>query len=263
MVAPSDIANRALSEIGSRTLISSFTESSPAAAQCRLQYDAVREQVLRAAPWGFTRKTVTLTTLGQLLTTPPGSPYPWLNQYLYPPDCIKFRYILVNPAAFVTTTNVPDVSVARPLFVPWTMPNRAWRFTVAMDDSTTPPRRVLLSNVPSAIGVYTANVEDPDLWDPLFTDAFVMALANKLVIPLSGNVQMKQQYAQLAEQAILKARVADANEALPRADVTVDWMVTRGIGYGGFNGVGAGVGYGVYDGWGQCYSGYDDVSWSM
>ncbi len=261
MVAPVDIVNRALSEIGARTLISDLNEASPAGAQARLQYNATREQVLRAAHWGFARKTVTLTNLGQLLDTPPGSPYPWLEQYLYPPDCIKFRYVLAPPCPVVSDTSpAPDVSVQNPLFIPWTMPRRDWRYVVAVDDSTTPARRVLLSNVPQAIGVYTANIQDPDLWDPLFTNALVMALANKFVQPLSGNVGLKTSYAQLAEAALTSARVADGNEAVPSTDHVVDWIAARGV-YGSWAG-GEYVQGGGGLGWGQWNAQWDGMGWA-
>lgn len=262
MTAPVDIVNRALSEIGARTLISSLAEASPAGAQATLQYNSTRQQVLRAAHWGFARKMVTLTTLGLLTDTPPGSPYPWLDQYLYPPDCLKFRYVLAPPIPAIGSASAPNVSVQNPLFIPWGMPRRDWRYVVAVDDSTTPARRVILSNVTQAIGVYTADVEDPDLWDPLFTNALVMALANKFVQPLTGNVALKASYAQLAEAALTSARVADGNEAVPSTDHVVDWMAVRTVPNSYNTAWFAGGGGGFGSGWGQWYAGWDSIGWA-
>ncbi len=71
-----DICNRALSEMGKSIVINSLDDPTPAATQCKLHYTAIRQQLLRAAPWGFARKTVTLSQLGTLTENPPTSPYP-------------------------------------------------------------------------------------------------------------------------------------------------------------------------------------------
>lgn len=251
------ICNRALSEMGKSILITSLDDPGVAAAQCKLHYDSLRQQLLRMAPWGFARKTVTLTLLGQLTDTPPASPYPYLEKYLYPPDCLKFRYILAPPFPPADPSVAPDVSVQNVWYFPWCAPRRDWRFVVEMDDTTSPARRVLLSNVTQALGVYTADVTDPTLFDPLFQDALVGMLAAKLVIPLSGNVGMKQSFVALAKDSILQARVADGNEAVPSSDHTVDWMATRGLTIGEWN---SGPGGST---WGSWYDGYDNASWGM
>lgn len=257
MTADVDICNRALGEIGARLVINSLTETSPAAVQCRLQYNPLREQLLRTAPWGFARKTLALTTLGLLTDSPPASPYPWLAKYAYPADCLKVRYILPPPYGLASDLNgEPDVSSG--LVVPWCAPSRQWRYLPAYDDTVSPPRKVLLANVQSALCVYTVNVTDPDLFDALFTNALVMALANKLVIPLSGNVGMKQGYAALAEQAILQARAVDGNEAIPTSDHVVDWMAVREASWYPNWGVG-GDSFALGSWWG----GYENMSWGM
>lgn len=261
MVAPVDIVNQALSEIGSRTLVSSLLEASPAAAQARLQYQPLRQQVLRAAPWGFARKTLSLTSAGLLTDTPPASPFPWLDKYIYPPDCLKMRYILPPPVLPVVEGSAPDVSDGTVWPAPWCGPSRQWRYVISYDDTVSPPRRVVLANILQAIGVYTVDVEDPDLWDPLFRNALVMALASKLVIPLTGNVGMKQSYAQLAEVSLTQARAVDGNESVPTTDHVVDWIATRGVGLGsGWSGLN---GSGAFPLWGQYFSGDEPMNWGM
>lgn len=254
MTSPTDVCNRALSEIGARTIISDLNEVSPAGVQCKLQYDTMRQQLLRAAPWGFARKTVVLSTLGLATDTPPAAPYPWLAKYLYPTDCLKMRYILPPPIPPIDPTTVPDVSVQNLFAVPWCMPSREWRYLVSLDDTVSPARRVIVANIIQALAVYTANVTDPDLFDPLFENALVMALANKLVIPLSGNVAMKASYAQLAQAAITDARVADGNEAVPSTDHTPDWIAGRFAGGYPFTGT---------QSLGDWYGGWDNIAWGM
>ncbi len=251
------ICNRALSEIGTRSTISSFDDDSTEAQQCGLWYDNTKTDLLRAAPWGFARRQIALTLLAQY--NDPTVPFPWLYKYAYPEDCIKFRYLLPPPLLGEDSVVAPQVGVGPQGPYNW-RPSRQYRFLVNMDvnEDTGEETKVLLSNVPQAIGVYTRNVQNPDLFDSLFNSALSSALSYALVIPLSGNVGMRQDMRKSAEDAILQARVADGNEAIPTSDHVVDWMAARNVGT---------YGYGNYDsfgdcGWGEWYSGFDN-SWGM
>jgi hypothetical protein len=92
MSSPIDICNRALSDIGARANITSFSENSAAAQQCALWYDHLRKALLRGAHWNFARAQVELSPLGDLASGT--SPYPWPFKYTYPPDALKVRYVL-------------------------------------------------------------------------------------------------------------------------------------------------------------------------
>lgn len=263
MTAPVDIANRALSRAGARQTIADLSDASPAAVACSLEYEPLRQRLLRTAPWGFARKTVALTTLGLATDVPPAAPYPWLAKYLYPADCQKFRYILPPPFVTSSQTVAPNVSDPSALLYPWCPPSRSYRFLRSYDDTVVPAREVLLSNVLSAIGVYTADVTDPDRWDSLFTDAMVNGLANEVVVPISGNVGLKQSFVQIAQDAILKARTADSNEAISSSDVQVDWILARGGGslYGGWGDTPGP--WGGTNGFGDWMGSWDSMNWSM
>lgn len=252
MTTDVDICNRALDEIGARVVVTTLSENTPQGKACSRQYDPMRRQLLRAAPWGFARKTAALTPLGLLTDNPPASPYPWLAKYAYPADCEKVRYVLPTPTSFnvVGVPNVSDIG-----FNPYVMPSRSNRFLPAYDDTGATPAKVLLSNLPLLTCVYTVDVVNPDLFDVLYTNALVMALANKLVMPLSGNVKLKASYAQLAEQAILQARAVDGNEAVPSTSHTPDWITTRGIAPYGF----AGTEFNQ----GLCYGFDENINWGM
>lgn len=255
-----DICNMALSEIGTQSTISSFTDGSNEAIQCGLWYDTLRKRLLRAAQWGFAR---TQATLAQVADAIPDntSPYPYLFSYTYPSDCLKLRYILATP---ITTNGAPppDLLVSPSA---WYTPSRSNRFIVANQVISTVQTKVILTNVGwvnvspnnGAIGVYTQDVTNVALFDELFIGALASALAFKLCIPLSGNVGMRDSFAKAAQDAIDQARAADGNEAIPSGDVRVDWMEGRGIGspFGyGFTGINGSA-------WGQCWGGYDNMNW--
>lgn len=270
MTSSIDIVNRALGEIGATATITAFDDSSFAAQYARINYDPLRRQLLRTAPWGFARKTDRLTLLGSQFQAPPSCPIPWLFKYEYPPDCLAIRYLLPPPPTVGNTPNAPVVGAQ--VFAPWCPPSRAFRFLRAYDDSVlnAPPIKVVLTNLGwqgpeifgGALAVYTVDSTNPDLWDDLFTDALVAALANKLVIPLSGNLDLKKDWIALAQQAIENARVSDGNEAIPSSDHTVDWIAVRGTAPSSvYFGGGGNWGPGGYGGLGSCSDGYASMNW--
>lgn len=260
MSSPIDLCNSALAEIGTQSQINSFTEASAEAFNCQLFYDPMRRSLLRQAPWGFARKQVALSLLDQAsnytTSTPPF--YPFLYSYAYPADCMKLRYLTyqlpVNSTDVAPVTGIVNVPVYA---------TRRFRFLVSTtQDNFGNNTKVILCNVPNAIGVYNYDVQNVDMFDPQFRETLINVLAYKLVIPLSGNISMKLQWKQLAEETCLQARASDGQEALPTTDHTPDWIKTRGFpmdgwmgpGNGGqFGDMGGGVGY-----WGE---GWDSLGW--
>lgn len=244
MTSPIDLCNRALSLIGARSTISSFSEGSAEAINCNLWYDTLRKQLLRGAPWGFARAQAPLSMLGDLGHGT--SQYPWPYKYSYPSDAIKIRYII--PGQVSQSPIVPTTGSLQP--VGFTGPSRANRFLINSD----PTGRVILSNVANALVIYTMNQIDPAMFDDLFAEALVQALSAHLVIPLSGNAAMRPQFIQSAMGALNEARAADGNEAVPSTDHTPDWIAARGP-----------VPMTPLDvfGLGSWYSGFDNVTWGM
>jgi hypothetical protein len=258
MTTDVDICNLALDEIGARVIITDLTENTPQGKIASRQYDPTRQQLLRAAPWGSARKTALLNNEGLLSANPPTSPFPWQAKNTYPADCLKMHYILPQPAP--PQGSAPDVSSLT--FSPWCAPSRTFRYIPAFDpgdsttDPVTPPHKVLLTNITPCLGIYTVDLTDPDLFDVLFQNALVQALASRFVMGLTGNVGLKGTYAQLAQQAILEARAADGNEAIPTSDHTPDWIATRGI-----NPISSA--FGGSELLGLWYSGCDNMNWGM
>lgn len=247
------ICNRALSAIGARTTIADLSERAVAAQACALWYDNTRQSLLRAAPWGFARKQLVLTELGKLSDAT--APYPYLFKYAYPSDCLKFRYLIPPPQLSDVSTS-EFAATGDGNFWGWT-PSRACRFIVNSDvDPDGNQIKTILSNLCQAIGTYTYDCDDPNMFDASFDSALSSALAYHLCIPLSGNVGMMESFRQKATDSVNNARANDANEAIPSSDISVDWIATRSVGYG----------YGYPSGagslWGDWYSGFDN-GWGM
>lgn len=242
-----DIANRALSAIGARSgaagtvsALQSLNEQSNEAFQINLLLGSTRDDLLRGAHWNFCRKTAQLS----LLKSAPGTPEnpntatcwtsafpapPWRYEYSYPSDCLKMRSLArqwqygggagggyAYPVGFGGGGGGDQ---------------RTQRFIVATDqDANDNPITVVLCDANKAIGVYTAQIINPDNWDSNFQQCVVAALAGRLAMPLTGDKGLKQEMLQEAQMYVMNARVSDGNEGTTNVDHTPDWIQARGLG---------------------------------
>lgn len=109
MTTLTDICNRALQAMGTRTTVSDSelaNSSSNEAIQFNLIYANNRDDLLRMAPWDCGLKTVNLTYISSVPGTPentsaatnlwqPGQPAPpWAYEYQYPVDCLRACWII-------------------------------------------------------------------------------------------------------------------------------------------------------------------------
>lgn len=234
------LVNEALLSIGSRATISSMTENSNEARVASQFYDSTLEQLLRAAHWSFAKKTDLLTVSKAAPGTPENTdagsdtwspslypPPPWLYSYIYPIDCLAIRAVLTQPQN--NAMSIPIFSNSG-LYYPLADTTAA-RFQVQTDLNAGGNRiKVVCTNVSQAIATYTYNVTDITLWDSIFEQAFTVALAGTMAIPLTGSVTMASAKLREANDTILQARVADGNEDLQVYDVLPDWLMARNVG---------------------------------
>lgn len=261
MVAPVDLVNQALDQIGVTVQVNGINPPNPAgslAAQVASRtYQTQVDSIFRAVNWNCARLTSTLTLLKARRGTPenpdgafPEAPLPYLYEYAYPNDCLKMRFLMPNPfetegdETAPTMTNVGTVS---PDYLRTGIP-----FIPAIDtDLSGNQINVLLTNAREAIGVYTGRIANPDLWDPMLRDTVIAALAAWFVNPLARNQALLKERVQAAASMLLQARVADANEGISSSDNLPDWMKARGVGAD----YGYGFGYGTP---GQGSRGFDN-----
>lgn len=237
------IANMALLAAGARSTIAAFNEKSTEARYANMYYAQTRDSLLRGAHWNFARSLKYLT----LLLAAPGTPEnttqgsgvwrpgvdpqpPYAYEYEYPPDCELMRYISPQLPLGNSLTGIPLFSV--PSWMPW--PNvtlQPQKFQVGLDAIDGNQKKVVLTNQETAIAVYTTRVTNMQLWDPMFADAMISALASRLVIPLSGKAATAKALAGQAMNTLMEARKSDGNEGITfTADTTrpPDWIRIRG-----------------------------------
>lgn len=220
MTSVVDLYNRALAACGARSRVASPTEVSEEARNCNLLYPGIRDAALEMAPWDFAKVYTTLALIKAKPGTPENPsgasglwvatspPPPWLYEYAYPSDCVRMRWVL--PQAI----GLPD-------------PGPPMRYARASDLISGAQTAVILTSAPSAIGVYTLRIEDPNAWPPLFTEAVVSALAARLSIPLSGDKTLATGNLNAANAIIGQARVTDGNESFQQIDRLPDWIIAR------------------------------------
>lgn len=181
MASYAEIANMALSKLGTRATIASLSENSTEARAINTWYATVRDTVIRKLDWNFARVYLALSNSG----TPPTR---WTYSYAYPSDCLKFWRI--------------DLEVSL-----WAL-DPAVTFEVGSDGTN----RFIWTNYPQAVGVYSQRVTDPNRFDPEFTMAFATALAAMVALPITQKVDIRNSLQGEALALIDQARADSANE---------------------------------------------------
>ncbi|MGA2937291.1 MAG: hypothetical protein ABSF52_09365 [Syntrophobacteraceae bacterium] len=240
MPAQVDICNRALSVIGTRSSIASMTEANPEAEACTTHFEAATRALLRLAPWSFARYQANLALIAAAgntpenpNNTPPFPPVPWTYEYAWPQDCVRLRQ--VKPP-YYPPGETPENSglVLMPGFyqAPMNMPfgfNNRPSYQIGLDyDANGNQIKVIMSYIEDAIIIYTALVDNPNLWDDEFSEAMVFMLASHLVGALIGDKQMDKALYEKAAQAAIVARAVDGNEQPVSPSHTPDWIKVRG-----------------------------------
>lgn len=236
------LANRALLQIGGRSLVSSLSENSAQADAVNTLFTPVFESLARCAWWNCLRNQAILTLLKAAQGTPenpqgttlPLPPSPWLYEYLLPSNCLHMRYVVPTlPVTGVGTVPLTTINNTAPTQIP---NDGQIPFVVAYDtDASGNPLTVLLTNQCQAQACYTVNQPNPTVWDSQFQAAFVSSLAAYLVPALTLHLPLMQMQIGVAERIIAEARAADGNEGVSSQNRIADWMqARRGSGAAGY-----------------------------
>lgn len=176
-----DICNLALAKLGEAPLTAIDHNGPPAARLCYMHYHPTRREVLVSNRWSFAIAEATLTSSED--PSPESSDLPRYLPHALPLNCLR----------------VLEVSSHG-----WTLRGR----------SVFCPKQTIRLR-------YISDVEDPTVYDPLFTDAFCTLLACKLCIPLTGSTTARQmlmeEYSKivLPKAAHFNAVQAHSNDAHP------------------------------------------------
>jgi hypothetical protein len=178
------VTNAALEQIASQTRITSLTDGSPAATYASIVYAPTVQLMLRELDPDFARFTAPLVASGAPTPVPP-----WAFEFLYPADMVRLRQ--VQPP-LTGTGALADPFDPHPV-----------RANVAFDLIGGVATKVILTNLPNALAVYTTSQVSEVQWDSAFTDTVIRRLANPLAMALSGRPDFAEkilmQSAQMAQ----------------------------------------------------------------
>jgi len=199
------IANLALLAVGTRSTITGLAEASREAEVCNLFYAQTRDQLLKAAPWSFSKSYARLAVTkerNESATWVDGDPEPGFHwAYALPTDFLYPRY-LHDFSSFT----LGAITVGAALNV-----------------------KVIMSNLEAAVLTYTKSVTDTAKWDQDFTQAMIDALSGRIAMPINGKASRGKLALESANNAILNARLAAANEESVGFESMPDWLTARGI----------------------------------
>ena len=169
------IGNRALFKLG-EARIEAFDDGSKAADILSEIYDSIRDEVLEAHPWNFATKRFAL----EASAVEPE----WLWEKAFPLDTEILR---------VTETDLPEGQ-------PW---------AVELDQSNV---KCLMCDSSSVKVKAIVRIEDETRFSGLYVEAFACRLAQELAFSMTGTKSSVDTMRALYEDALSKARSADAQE---------------------------------------------------
>jgi hypothetical protein len=243
------LSNRALSRIGA-DLIRDDTEDTPSARQCRLVFAATREELLRTGVFQFTKRlvafiededdstvenfaysyklniarasnvctggissaVVTLTNLTDL------DENEYIGYGVTGTYITTGTYILANTSNTLTlsaapTNTITSINIIQPTILNYLSIDGAEDKSyeiIGVGDNLRIHTDHMSSEIDGLLVMVSLDMVDPDSWEPLFTDAFVLRLASKIAFPLikSANLAqlMQQEFAALFEMATIASK---------------------------------------------------------
>lgn len=186
--APEDLVNMALDSIGYTRHVADIYEGSAAARVALAYYGQTRDELLVLGEWPFAFREVALAAVAG--ATPPS---PWQNEYVYPADCLRIRYVRPGPLTGGSRSNDPQPVLFRPY----------------NDQTQTPPVLAILCDLATPVLTYQGKITDPNTWTPEFIRAFVGALAKKLAFSLFKSDAIIKARAEMSEMDTAEGMAID------------------------------------------------------
>lgn len=202
------ICNTALLRVGQLQGISALSDNTPQAKACNKLWAGARDATLEAVAWPFAMRREALAAVTD------GERGAWAYAYRLPTDCIAPR-------------NLDQADDDNALGAYNTNPGEAEQlvFRIEGDEAL---GRVLLTNVEDAVLVYTAKVEEPARWSPMFRDAMAYRIAADLGFGLVKKERLGFAMMSAFERAIRLAAAASFNQERKEVPPESELILSRG-----------------------------------
>lgn len=195
------VYNAALSAVGAKGRIASFSDKNRGREECDIWYELVRDTVQEASYWPACRRVERLTFLAERDLTQNwavGNPEP------------QYTYVYALPEDYLRAWHMADFA----------------RFSISYDNTRS--RRVLHTNTSTPVLIYAAVAEEPRFWSPLMRLATIHGLAAHVARPITGSGQMQQMQIQLANLYLERAQTAAANTMRNQIEHVPEALRVRG-----------------------------------
>lgn len=189
MSSKTEICNLALSNIQVSQFIANIdSDQTNEAMVCRRWFDHAVKYTLEDFNWNFARRRKALALLS---ATPPST---WTYVYAYPSDCAAARRIDVDG----TRTPYAEQRIS---------------FEVAMQEIDGNDVKVIYSDQPSAVLIYTKLITDSALFDAHYVEALAAYIASKIALPLTTKPALAREWFQMYLGLRVNAFAFHLNEA--------------------------------------------------
>ena len=186
MADKTEIYNIAVGRVGEGFRIQDPAENTAASRDCNRFWDNVRRTTLRAFDWPFAKRIKT----GALLSQEPQGK--WLYFYSYPSDALKVRAVISC-----------DGNEAYP---------KQFEIMGFVDDAGN-DYKVIGTDEPDALIVYTRDLEDVSFYDALCVDAMAWRMASEIAPARSESRVSRIDAINFWQAAIAEARSTSVDEA--------------------------------------------------
>ena len=188
MASVVEICNRALDKLGEPPIVS-LADDVKASRACNRVFAPVRDSVLRDHPWNCAIARVMLAA--DALTPAWG----FARAFPLPIDCLRVLTVAPEPG--------PQPH--------WIVEGRA-----------------ILTDAPAPLAIkYLRRLTDPNLFDPLLSEALAARLAVELCEALTQSNTKRQMLVNDYDAIVVRARSADAQEGVPPALAESPWVTAR------------------------------------
>lgn len=168
------ICNMALAKTGSESFITSLADGTKSARLLSIFYEPIRDSLIRSHLWRFARKQYQLAPLVERPLFDGG------YYFQIPTDCIRVV--------------IPDENYF----------NNYGRWSVEGN-------KILAdTNVLNIVGLQ--RIDDPNLFDPIFSEALATRIAHELCVPLAGSESLKTSLKEDFRELIIRAAHVGATE---------------------------------------------------
>lgn len=206
-----ETCNLALSHVGAYG-IQALSDRTKEARECNRLYDPSRRAMLEAHDWSVARKREALALRSETYSG-------WDYAYSWPTDCIAPRKIYDESGSLTGTVYDPENDT-------YYQAGKV-KFEVAVNDDLN--RRIILTDKEDAELIYTADLEDVNLFTSLMVQAHAYRLAADLAIPLRADSKLGQQMLNAFNSLVATAQAVNANAEQKDPKNTIsDFQKARG-----------------------------------